>query len=54
MYTTDSPCFNCSHLIINSGIIEVRYKREYRDLVPIGWLNLAGVKTEIYNEPLRS
>jgi dCMP deaminase len=48
MFTTDSPCSNCSHLIINSGIIKVTYKREYRDLTPLNWLQTAGVKTLLY------
>jgi dCMP deaminase len=48
MYTTDSPCLSCSQLIINSGIIEVRFKRKYRDIEPLTWLHLAGIKTVTY------
>jgi len=48
MYTTDSPCLPCAHLIINAGILQVTYKREYRDIVPLEWLRAAGVETDFY------
>src|SRR5690242_14003254 len=31
LYTTDSPCFECAKLIIQSGIVRVVYEREFRD-----------------------
>lgn len=30
LYTTMAPCFTCAKLIINAGIVEVRYIEEYR------------------------
>jgi dCMP deaminase len=48
MYTTDSPCINCAHLIINAGIACVTYMREYRDKSPIDWLHMAGIKTRFH------
>lgn len=38
MVITDSPCFECSKLIIQSGIKEVYYKREYRDTSSLDFL----------------
>lgn len=32
LYTTLSPCQKCAELIIQSGIIEVHYAEEYRDI----------------------
>lgn len=31
LYCTDTPCVPCAQLIVNAGIIEVHYIREYRD-----------------------
>lgn len=31
LYTTVAPCFECSKLILQSGIIRLVYKDEYRD-----------------------
>lgn len=45
LYTTDSPCKTCAGLIINSGIKEVFYGREYRDLEPVELLEEVGIKT---------
>lgn len=38
MVITDSPCYECSKLIIQSGIKEVYYKREYRDTSSLDFL----------------
>lgn len=43
--STDSPCLDCARLIINSGIKEVYYSREYRDTAPLTELRNAGVRT---------
>ena len=43
MYITDAPCFQCSKLIIQSGIKEVVYARSYRDESGINLLRKAGV-----------
>lgn len=44
LYTTLSPCFECSKLIIQSGIKEIYYEEEYRDTSGIGLLKKAGIK----------
>lgn len=31
LFTTDSPCIDCAKLIIQAGVKEVYYKKEYRD-----------------------
>jgi dCMP deaminase len=43
MYCTDSPCLGCAKAIINAGITDVRYLREYRDVTPLELLSVAGV-----------
>ena len=45
MYCTLSPCFECSKLIIQSGIAEVYYNETYRKTDGIDLLKKAGVKT---------
>lgn len=45
MVSTDSPCLECARLIINAGIKEVYYAREYRDTKPLKELMDAGVRT---------
>lgn len=45
MVSTDSPCLECARLIINAGIKEVYYSREYRDTLPLKELQDAGVRT---------
>lgn len=44
LYVTLSPCIECSKLIIQSGIKEVVYKEEYRDISGIELLNKAKIK----------
>lgn len=44
IYITMMPCFECSKLIIQCGIIEVFYKNEYRDTNGVTLLKKAGVK----------
>jgi dCMP deaminase len=44
MIVTDSPCLACAKLIINAGIKEVRYLREYRDTSPLEYLEAAGIR----------
>lgn len=43
LYTTASPCIHCAKLIINSGIREVWYDEEYRDIAPVELLKQAGI-----------
>ena len=47
LYTTLSPCVECSKLIIQSGIIRVVYSEAYRDLSGIELLNKAKIKTKL-------
>ena len=49
LYTTLSPCLECSKLIIQSGIIRVVYSEEYRDTSGIELLNQAFVRTHHMN-----
>lgn len=47
MVSTDSPCLTCARLIINCGIREIFYSREYRDTKPLEELQAAGVLTRL-------
>ena len=44
LYLTDSPCFSCAKLILQAGIKEVYYDREYRIKDGIDFLNKNGCK----------
>ena len=44
IYVTHQPCFNCAKTIINAGISEIVYGKEYRDDRSLDFLNQAGVK----------
>ncbi len=44
LYITDSPCVECSKLIIQSGIRRVVYDREYRITDGLDLLKRAGVE----------
>ena len=44
LYTTLSPCIQCSKMIINSGISRVFYKEKYRDTSGIDLLEKAGIE----------
>lgn len=46
LYVTDSPCMECSKLIIQSGIKRVVYAREYRITEGLDLLRRAGVQVE--------
>lgn len=46
LYVTDSPCIECSKLIIQAGIKRVVYGREYRLTDGIDLLKKAGVTIE--------
>ena len=43
LYTTTSPCFECSKLIVQSGINRVFYSEEYRDVEGLELLNKAQI-----------
>ena len=44
LYTTLSPCIQCSKMIINSGITRVFYKEKYRDVSGLDLLEKAGIE----------
>ena len=46
LYVTHSPCKNCAKLIVQSGIVRVVYKNEYRDTEGIDFLKKVGVEVE--------
>ena len=46
LYVTDSPCIECSKLIIQAGIKRVVYTKLYRITDGIDLLNKAGIITE--------
>ena len=50
LYITDSPCMECSKLIIQSGIRRVVYSNQYRNLDGIELLKRAGIEL-VYIEP---
>lgn len=50
LYVTDSPCIECSKLIIQAGIKRVLYSREYRLTDGIDLLKRAGI--EVIFQPL--
>ena len=43
LYTTHSPCLECSKLIVQSGIGRVRWGQPYRDRSGLDFLTRAGV-----------
>ena len=49
LFLTHSPCFECSKLIVNSGIRAVFYINEYRDARPLQFLRDNGVLTKQVN-----
>lgn len=50
LYVTDSPCIECSKLIIQAGIRRVIYSREYRLTDGIDLLRRAGI--EVIYKPI--
>ncbi|MBP9987814.1 MAG: dCMP deaminase family protein [Bacteroidales bacterium] len=50
LYVTDSPCMECSKLIIQAGIKRVVYRREYRIVDGIDLLRKAGIEVCKYDE----
>ena len=49
IYVTHQPCFICAKTIINAGISEIVYDKEYRDDLSIDFLNQAEVKITALN-----
>lgn len=50
MIVTDSPCYECSKLIIQSGIKKIYYDKEYRLTESLDFLREYGVKVERFEE----
>lgn len=46
IYTTLSPCYACSQLIIAAGLARVVYNRRYRDTAGLDLLRVAGLKVD--------
>ena len=46
LYVTDSPCIECSKLIIQAGIKRVVYAREYRLTDGVDLIKRAGIEVE--------
>lgn len=46
LVTTHSPCYNCSLLMIQAGVKEIYYHKQYRDPAGIMFLRKNGVKVE--------
>jgi dCMP deaminase len=49
LYVNLSPCLDCAKLILNSGIKEVIYKDEYRNLEGLNLLKSNGLIVRKYN-----
>lgn len=49
LYVTDSPCVECSKLIIQAGIRRVVYAREYRLTDGIELLRRAGIEVDYHS-----
>jgi dCMP deaminase len=50
MYLTCAPCFNCSKLIIQSGVVRVVYSEGYRCLNGVALLKRANIIVEQYKK----
>ena len=50
LYVTDSPCLECSKLIIQSGIKRVVYGEEYRIMDGVELLKRAGIEVQFLND----
>ena len=50
IYVPHQPCFNCSKTIINAGITEIVYDREYPDDRSRAFLETAGVHLKNLHE----
>ena len=52
LYVTDSPCMECSKLIIQAGIKRVVYNGEYRLIDGIELLRRAGIEITKIDDPI--
>lgn len=53
LHCTDSPCIDCAHAIVQSGIVRLVYAREYRDMSGLELLREAGVQVDQDQKRLR-
>jgi dCMP deaminase len=51
LFSTDSPCMECAKLIINAGIKNIFYDRDYRLQEPLFTLDKAGVCVRRLGDP---
>lgn len=52
VYCTNLPCVQCSKYLINlGGVVRVLYRHDYRVRDGLGWLERAGITTQILGEP---
>lgn len=49
LYTTTCPCFDCAKLIIQSGVTEVYYSEDYRDMSGVELLKTAKINVKQVN-----
>jgi dCMP deaminase len=49
-FITESPCLQCSKLLLNAGVKYVYYRKEYRDAHPLKILKYMGVMVCQYNK----
>lgn len=54
LFVTLSPCFECAKLILASGIKQVVYLNEYRDITPLNMLRNNGVQVINYSSLVAS
>ena len=48
LFTTLSPCIECAKLLINAGIRGVVWYEQYRDILPLAFLDNVGIWTREY------
>lgn len=53
IYITHSPCFSCSKLLLQTGIRDIIYWKEYRDTLPIKYLNTHDIKISKFSGNLQ-
>jgi len=46
LYITHAPCIECSKMIYASGIVNVYYRTEFRDMAGVNFLRQCGVGVE--------
>ena len=54
LYVTLSPCMHCSKIALQSGVSEVKYNEEYRDLAGVNFLRENNVKVTKIEREIKS